>query len=166
MVGIDTVVWKTLDYMSARVPAAGGGLAPVMLPAIRIRARPHDRMPWTTGIVKAHAVGIIDSGAVRSAIPMWMLDKLGIATDTMVPAYSASGQLRAYKTMIGMEINHNNRWQDLGAVDVLVPDTEGSRIPYSGFNPLLGLDGFFDRLSVCIDHSARTFQLGRAGGWT
>lgn len=159
-------MWKTFDYLSVRVPAADGGLAPAMLPALRVRARLHDRMPWAASTVKVHAHGIIDSGAVTTAVPMWILDKLGIAAEAMAPAYSASGHFHTYRARIGMEINHDGRWQDLGAIDVLAPDTEGSRDRRSGWHPLLGLDGFFDRLGVCIDHARKTFQLGRAGGWS
>lgn len=168
MVGIDAVAWKTFDYPSMRVPAAGGGLVATARPALWVRTRPHDHTPWATGTVEVYAFGVIGSGAFVTAVPMWMLDKLGIAAGerTEVSAYSASGQLRAYKTMIGMEISHGGRWQDLGTVNAIAPDAEWSRNPKSNYPILLGLDGFFDRLGVCIDHSARTFQLGRAGGWT
>ena len=104
-------------------------------------------------------------GACTAAVPLWMLEKLGIVEGVMVSGYGASGYLRAYKARMGMEIYHDGRWQDLGTVDAIAPDTEESRNPNSGY-PLLGLVGFFDRLGVCIDHAAETFQVGRAGGWT
>ena len=96
------------DYPSMRVPAAGGGLVATARPALWVRTRPHDHAPWATGTVEVYAFGMIDSGAFVTAVPMWMLDKLGIAAGerTEVSAYGASGQLRAYKTMIGMEISH------------------------------------------------------------
>lgn len=147
------------------MPAEGGGLASAMLPALRVRARLHDRMPWATGTVNAHALGVIDSGACTTAVPTWMLDKLGIAEGSTVSGYSASGYLRAHRARIGMEIYHDGRWQDLGTVDAIAPDTGGSHNPDSGYPLLLGLDGFFDGLGACIDHAAKTFQIGRAGGW-
>ncbi len=117
------------------------------------------------GTVKAHTLGVIDSGACTAAVPLWMLEKLGIVEGARVSGYGASGYLRAYKARVGMEIYHDGRWQDLGTVDAIAPDTEESRNPNSGY-PLLGLVGFFARLGVCIDHAAETFQVGRAGGWT
>ena len=122
-------------------------------------------MPWATGTVNAHALGVIDSGACTTAVPTWMLDKLGIAEGSTVSGYSASGYLRAHRARIGMEIYHDGRWQDLGTVDAIAPDTGGSHNPDSGYPLLLGLDGFFDGLGACIDHAAKTFQIGRAGGW-
>lgn len=165
--GDPAVVWDTFDYLPVAVQARGGGRKPVMLPAIRVRARPHGRMPWGTGVAKVHTVGMIDSGASATTIPAWMLDRLGIAADegSRVPAYSASGHLSAHVARIGMDIRHNGRWHDLGVVDVLAPDTAESRNPDSGLPILLGRDGFFDRLGVCLDHAGKTFQIGRAGGW-
>ena len=135
MVGIDAVAWKTFDYPSMRVPAAGGGLVATAWPALWVRTRPHDHTPWATGTVEVYAFGVIGSGAFVTAVPMWMLDKLGIAAGerTEASAYSASGQLRAYKTMIGTEISHGGRWQDLGTVNVIAPDTEWSRNPKSNY---------------------------------
>ena len=65
-----------------------------------------------------------------------------------------------------MDIRHNGRWHGLGAVDVLAPGTAESRSPDSGLPILLGRDGFFDRRGVCLDRAGKTFQIGRAGGWT
>lgn len=123
-------------------------------------------MPWAADTVKAHTLGVIDSGACTTAVPMWMLEKLGIAEGSRASGYGASGHFHAHKAKIGMEIYHDGRWQDLGTVDAIAPDTEESRNPDSGYPLLLGLVGFFDRLGVCIDHPAETFQVGRAGGWT
>ena len=157
-------MWKTFGYLPVRVPAEGGGLTPTMPPALRVKTRLHDRMPWAADTVKAHTLGVIDSGACTTAVPMWMLEKLGIVEGSKVSGYGASGYLRAHKARIGMEIYHDGRWQDLGTVDAIAPDTKESRNPNSGC-PLLGLAGFFDRLGVCIDHAAETFQVGRAGSW-
>ena len=52
----------------------------------------------------------------------------------------------------------------MGAAGVLAPDTAESRSPDSGLPILLGRDGFFDRLGVCLDHAGKTLQIGRAGG--
>ena len=162
------VAWKTFDYMRMRVPAAAGGITYDMRPALRVRARMPGSMPWDANASKAYAVGVIDSGAFATSVPMWMLDRLGIVAEDRAeaPAYSASGRFRAHRARLGMDIYHGERWQDLGTVDVIAPDTEGSRNPESEFPILLGLDGFFDRFTVCIDHGAETFQLGRIGGWS
>ena len=158
-------MWKTFGYLPVHVPAEGGGLTPIMLPALRVKTRLHDRVPWAAGTVKAHTLGVIDSGACTTAVTLQMLEKLGIVEGARVSGCGASGYLRAYKARIGMEVYHDGRWQDLGTVDAIAPDTKESRNPNSGC-PLLGLVGFFDRLGVCIDHAAETFQVGRAGGWT
>ena len=73
------VVWKTFRYLPVRVPAEGGGLTPAMLPALGARTRLHDRTPWAAGTAKVHTLGVIDSGACATAVPMRMLGKLGIA---------------------------------------------------------------------------------------
>lgn len=147
-----------------RVPAEGGGLTPTMLPALRVKTGLHDRMPWAADTVKPHTLGVIDSGACTTAVTLQMLEKLGIVEGARVSGCGASGYRRAHKARIGMEIYHDGRWQDLGTVDAIAPDTEESRSPDSGY-PLLGLAGFFDRLGVCIYHAAETFQVGRAGSW-
>ena len=149
-------------------PRAVEGRKPAMLPAIRVRARTHDCMPRAAGVAKIHSVGTIDSGASAATVPAWMLGRLGIAADegSRVPAYSASGHLGAHAARIGMDVRHNGRWHGLGAVDVLAPDAAESRSPDSGLPILLGRDGFFDRPGACPDHAGKTFQIGRAGGWT
>ena len=123
-------------------------------------------MAWATGAAEAYAIGVIDSGAFTTSVPMWMLDMMGIAAEdrTEVPAYSAPGHFTAHRARTGMEVKHGRRRQDMGTADVIAPDTEGSRNPDSDCPILLGPDGFFDRLGVCMDHGAETFQLGRVGG--
>ena len=147
------------------VPAEGGGLTLTMSPDFKVEAGLDDRAPWAADAVKANTPGAIDSGVCTTAVPRRKLEKMGIVEGSMASGYGASGHFYAHKAKIGTEIYHDGRWQDLGAVEAIAPDTEESRNTGSG-HPLLGLAGFFDRLGVCIDHAAETFQVGRAGGWT
>ena len=69
-----------------------------------------------------------------------------------------------------MEINCDGPWFDTGIENVLVPDTAWSRDPTARRPPLLGMNGFFKKLPMSIDHSrkgvlaqaARCRQTGRS----
>ena len=105
--------------------------------------------------------GQLDTGTDLSAVPMWMLEELGIPLDkkTRRQIYSVSGKLWAYGARLGMAIRCGGTWLDLGAADVLVPDTPWSRDPRVRRPILLGLVGFFDRVRMYIDHSRKEFWL-------
>ena len=108
------------------------------------------------------ADGLLDTGADVPAMPMWLLQQRGILIDksTRHRAYSASGPFWAYYAMVGMEIQCNGAWFDIGVSKVLVPDTAWSRDPSIAHPLLLGLNGFFDRVRVYIDHSNEEFWIG------
>ena len=97
-----------------------------------------------------------------------MLEELGIPLDKKArrQIYTVSGKLWAYGARLGMEIRCGGTWLDIGEAEVLVPDTPWSRDPRVRRPILLGLDGFFDRVRMCIDHSSETFWIGllAAGG--
>ena len=97
---------------------------------------------------------------------MWLLQQMGIPIDksTRRKIYSVSGQLWAYGAKLGMEIQCNGPWLDIGVVDVLVPDTPWSRDPSVPRPLLLGLNGFFDRARMYIDHSREEFWLELPAG--
>ena len=69
-----------------------------------------------------------------------------------------------------MEIQCGGSWLDIGEADVIVPDTPWSRDPNARRPILLGLNGFFDRVRMCIDHLNEAFWIrllaagGAAGG--
>ena len=92
---------------------------------------------------------------------MWMLCQLGIPIDegTRQMIYSASGTFWAYRARLGMEILCGSSWIDIGVANVLVPDTQWSRDPAARRPILLGLDGFFDKTRMFIDHSREVFWL-------
>ena len=71
------------------------------------------------------ADGQLDTGATTSAVPVWLLRRLGIPLDkkTRRQIYSVSGKLWAYGATVGMEILCGGTWLDLGESKVLVPDT-------------------------------------------
>ena len=94
-------------------------------------------------------------------MPIWLLRRLGIPLDkkTRRQIYSVSGKLWAYGATVGMEILCGGSWLDLGAADVLVPDTLRSRNPRVRSPLLLGLNGFFDRVRMYIDHPRKEFWL-------
>ena len=97
---------------------------------------------------------------------MWLLQRLGVPIDrgTRRKVYSVSGPLWAYGARLGMEIQCNGPRLDIGEVDVLVPDTPWSRDPSFPRPLLLGLNGFFDRSRMYIDHSREEFWLELPAG--
>lgn len=114
------------------------------------------------------AVGLLDTGAKVSAVPIWLLQRQGVPLDegTRRIICGISGPLWAYSAGVGMGILCRGSWLDIGMSDVLVPDTPWSRDPSAHYPPLLGLNGFFGRVRMCIDHSTKAFWIGlpAAGG--
>ena len=88
------------------------------------------------------------------------------AEGTRRKIYSVSGPLWAYGASPDMEINCDGPWLDTGAENVLVPDTPWSRDPAARRPLLLGLNGFFNKFPMSIDHSREVFwlKLPAAGG--
>ena len=149
------------DYLDVSVPSLKGtGLAAARRPALLVRPRPAGSAP---GLPEHDllADGLLDTGADASAVPMWLLQQMGIPIDkrTRRRIYSVSGPPWAYGARLGMEIQCNGPRPGIGAVDVLVPDTPWSRDPSFPRPLLLGLNGFFDRSRMYIDHSREEFWL-------
>ena len=155
------LAWTRFDYLNVSVPSADGtGLASARLPALPVRLRPPNSAPGP-GERDHQADGQLGTGANTSAVPMWLIDQLGIQIDkkTRRKIYGISGPLWAYSTELGMEIQCDGPWLDIGVSEVLVPDTMWSRDPDVPHPLLLGLNGFFDRVNMCIDHSKKEFRL-------
>lgn len=153
--------WMRFEYMNVTVPSSGGtGLTSVRRPALVVIPRPANSAPGLTGHGFV-ADGLLDTGADRPAMPMWLLQQQGIPIykDTRRIIYSASGPFWAYSAKVGMEIQIHDAWFDIGVSDVLVPDTQWSRDPSARRPLLLGLDGFFDRVDMYINHSREEFWL-------
>lgn len=110
---------------------------------------------------------MLDSGASMSAVPLWLIRKLGIhvSKDSKRTMYSVSGSLEVYEVDVGMDMQYGRRWLDLGVIRAAAPDTEWSRDPKAHRLFLLGLGGFFDRFDVSISHAKRLFWLGKVGHW-
>ena len=152
-------------------PLEGGAAGDARLPALMIRPRPAGTLPGPPKHV-IQALGQLDTGATSSAVPIWLLRRLGIPLDkkTRRQIYTVSGKLWAYSVRLGMEIQCGGSWFDIGEADVIVPDTPWSRDPNARRPILLGLNGFFDRVRMCIDHLNETFWIrllaagGAAGG--
>ena len=155
------LAWTRFDYLSVPVPSLGGAAtATIRRPALLVRLRPANNAPGTAEH-DDRIIGQLDTGADASAVPMWLLRQMGIPIDrcTRRKISSVSGPLWAYGARLGMEIQCNGPWLDIGAVDVLVPDTPWSRDPGVPSPLLLGLGGFFDRTRMYIDHSREEFWL-------
>lgn len=160
--------WIRSECLSVPVPSLeGDSTATARLPALMIRPRPAGTLPGPPKHV-IQALGQLDTGATSSAVPIWLLRRLGIPLDkkTLRQIYTVSGKLWAYSVRLGMEIQCGGPWFDIGEADVLAPDTPRSRDPAARYPILLGLSGFFDRVRMCIDHSSETFwiRLLAAGG--
>ena len=149
-----------------RLPG-GAGSSRSLMPALFIRIRPLGvDLPCSDDLV-VKATAVLDTGASVSSIPMWSLDQLGIAVDkgTRRMAFGVQGDFQAYGTRIGIEIEHDMGWLDIGVVDALVPDTARSRDPDFHLPFLLGRRGFFDKFDTCISESQQVVWLRRIGGW-
>ena len=112
-------------------------------------------------------MAVLDTGATVSSVPMWLLEQLGISVDegSRRTVFGAGGDFDAHAVKVGVEIDHNNGWFDIGVVDALAPDTPQSRDPKFRLPFLLGRRGFFDRFDTCFSESERAVWLRRVGGW-
>ena len=144
----------------------GAGLVSARRPALLVRPRHPDSAPGADEH-DDRVDGLLDTGADVPAVPMWLLEQLGIPIDggARCMIYSASGPLWAHGAKMGMEIQCNGPWLDIGAVNVIVPDTPWSRDPSVRRPILLGLNGFFDRVRMYIDHSREEFWLELPTGY-
>ena len=157
--------WMRIPYPRVQVPTKDGKVEAVRRPALQVRIR-HPSRPAGAGGHMNHDDGLLDTGADRPAIPMWALRLLGIPLDegTRRVAYSVSGPLWSYHAKVGLEINCHGRWYDICVAEVIVPDTPWSRDRNVRRPLLLGLDGFFDRVLLHLDHSRKEFWIGMPGG--
>ena len=112
-------------------------------------------------------MAVLDTGATVSSVPMWLLEQLGISVDegSRRTVFGAGGDFDAHAVKVGVEIDHNNGWFDIGVVDALAPDPTQSRDPKFRLPFLLGRRGFFDRFDTCFSESERAVWLRRVGGW-
>ena len=157
---------KRFDYANVEVPGeTGPSLVPV--PALLIRMRPAGADPAGAGGRTVQAVAMLDTGASASTVPMWPLNRLGIAVDkgTRQAVLGPSGKFYAYEAKFGGEIEHDEGWLDVGVIDALTPDTEWSRDPKFGLPFLLGRRGFFNKFDMCISESQKAVWLRKIGGW-
>ena len=159
--------WMEFPYIPVLVPTKGGGLGWADRAAVKVRARRSDCAAHSTGAPVFQGSGILDSGASMSAVPLWLVRKLGIPVDeeSKRTMYSASDRFEAFEVDIGMDMRYGGRWLDMGAIRVVVPDTARSRDQGFQCPILLGLDGFFDRFEVYISHAKKRFWLGKVGSW-
>ena len=157
---------KRIAYANMRVPALSGSSTAYM-PALFIRVRPFGAvLPYPDDLM-VKTTAILDTGATVSSSPMWLLGRLGIPVEagSRRTVFGAGGDFDAYSLKVGIEIEHDMGWLDIGAVDVLAPDTARSRDPEFHLPFLLGRRGFFDRFDACFSESQRAVWLRRAGGW-
>ena len=101
------------------------------MPVLFIRMRPFGIDPADAGGRTVRAKALLDTGASVSSVPMWSLDQMGIAADkgSRQEVFGPSSGFHAYDVKIGVEVEHNEGWLDIGAINVIVPDTEWSRDP-------------------------------------
>ena len=157
---------KRVGYSDMEVPAeTGWSLANV--PALFIRLRPFDVDPADVGKRAVRAKAMLDTGASVSSVPMWSLDRLGIAVDkeSKHAVFGPSNSFHAYNIKIGVEIEHGEGWLDIGVISAVSPDTEQSRDPRFRIPFLLGRRGFFDKFDMYISESQKAVWLRRIGGW-
>ena len=149
-----------------QIPSAGRS-GNANMPALVIRVRPFDvDLPCPDDRV-VMAPALLDTGATVSSIPMWSLDQLGIEADeeSRRAVFGAQGDFHAYAIKIGIEIEHNMGWFDIGVVNALVPDTARSRDPEFHLPFLLGRKGFSTSSTHALaSPSGLCGSAGQAGG--
>ena len=157
---------KRFDYTGVQVPTEGKKRSAIG-PALPIRVRRPDASPSSPGIHAVRADGVLDTGATVSFVPLWSLEQMDITADkgSRRMVLGAGGPFPAYVAKIGLEIEHDEEWLDIGVVSALVPDTKWSADPKFHIPFLLGRRGFFDRFDMCISEAQRAVWLRRTGGW-
>lgn len=110
---------------------------------------------------------MLDTGASASSVPLWSLDQMGITADkkSRQMVFGAGGPFPAYVAKIGLEIEHDEKWLDIGVVSALVPDTKWSADPRYQLPFLLGRCGFFDKFDMYVSETQRAVWLRNIGGW-
>ena len=114
--------------------------------------------------IEAH--GVLDTGADTSVMPMWLLRRLGIqlGKKTRREVYSVPGPLWSYGAKVGLEIECGCRLPGIGVAKANFPDAPWSRNHLCVRPLLLGLDGFFDNIRMCIDHTKSFGSVSRGQG--
>ena len=158
--------WVSVKYPCVRLPAKGGKVASGRRPALRTLVRHPGSAPGSDSRRAFEAYGVLDTGADAPVMPMWSLRRLGIPLDkkSKREVYGVSGPFWSYSAKVGLEIECGGRWLDVGTARVHVPDTPWSRNPHTVLPLLLGLNGVFDRIHMCIDHSREAFRIGIPNG--
>lgn len=157
---------KRVEYTDMEVPAEGGP-SRASSPALFIRIRPFNLGPADASNCMVQAIALLDTGASLSLVPMWSLDKMGIVADegSRRAVFGPSDAFYAYRIKIGVEIEHDEGWLDIGVISAVVPDTKWSRDPRFHIPFLLGRRGFFDKFDMCISESQKAVWLRKIGGW-
>ena len=152
----------SVKYPRVRMPARGGKVASVRRPALRTRVRHPASAPGSDSRHALEAYVVLDTGADAPVMSMWPLRRRGIPLDkkSRREVYGVSGPFWPYSAKVGIEIEYDGRWLDIGAAKAYVPDTAWSRNPHTVLPLLLGLNGVFDRIHMRIDHSREVFRIG------
>lgn len=163
---VPTAELKRVGYTDMEIPAETGP-SHASSPAIFIRIRPFNIDPADARNCMVQAKALLDTGASVSSVPMWSLDKMGIVVDegSRRAVFGPSDAFYAYDIKIGVEIEHNEGWLDIGIISAVVPDTKQSHDPRFRIPFLLGRRGFFDKFDMCISESQKAVWLHKIGGW-
>lgn len=158
--------WVSVKYPRVRMPAKGGKVASGRRPALRTRVRHPASGPGSDSKHAFEACGVSDTGADAPVMPMWSLRRLGIPLDkkSKREVYGVSGPFWSYNAKVGLEIECDGRWFNVGTAMVYAPDTLWSRNPHTALPLLHGLNGVFDRIHMCIDHAREVFRIGIPNG--
>lgn len=157
---------RRVGYTDMEVPGKIGSPR-ANLPALFIRMRPFDVNPAGASGRDVRTKALLDTGASVSLAPMWSIYQMGVTLDkgSRHEVFGPSGSFYVYDTEIGVEIDDNEGWLDIGVISAVVPDTEWSRDPKFRLPFLLGRQGFFDKFDMCISESQKAVWLRKIGGW-
>lgn len=133
----------------------------VHVPALTIRVRVADPQARASRCREIINRGVLDTGAAMSMMPMWAAHELHLDLDGESKRLmaSASEWTDVYQTTVGLDIIYNEKWIEVGNIDMVVPDTELSSDPVNRQPFLLGRGDFFKKFQMFIDESKKEVWL-------
>ena len=157
--------WVRMGYDVLRPPGEKGVINPAPVPVVQIAVR-HPLAPALPDAPNTvRRMGMVDTGASVTAVPLWAVQDMGIAVDMegRRPSFGAGGGFDSYRIRVGIHVRIGGRWLDIGVVRAVSPDTESSRRRSAHLPFLLGRDGFLDKFSVCFDERDSAMWIRGAG---
>jgi hypothetical protein len=111
-----------------------------------------------TGKIPFETIGLVDSGADISAIPLELAELLGLdLTGPKAPAYGIGGEVDSVETKVRITVEKGHeKYTFLIPIKVILGEYD--------FPVLLGRLGFFNKFVISFDESLEKISLKRISG--